>query len=203
MIVDIGAWVLDAACEQLSRWLAEGLAPPRVALNVSVFQLRQADFPRLVRRALERTGLDPAMLEIELTESVFADEDARGTMRRLAALGIRLALDDFGTGYSSLGYLREHPVQTIKIDRSFIEEVTSNVTAATLAETMITMAHALGKQVVAEGVETMEQLDFLRSRRCDFAQGYFLARPASAGDVTQLLQGRLANREATPLRDVI
>jgi EAL domain-containing protein (putative c-di-GMP-specific phosphodiesterase class I) len=203
LIVDIGAWVLDAACEQLSRWLAEGLAPPRVALNVSVFQLRQADFPRLVRRALERTGLDPAMLEIELTESVFADEDARGTMRRLAALGIRLALDDFGTGYSSLGYLREHPVQTIKIDRSFIEEVTSNVTAATLAETMITMAHALGKQVVAEGVETMEQLDFLRSRRCDYAQGYFLARPASAGDVTQLLQGRLANRDATPLRDVI
>jgi diguanylate cyclase (GGDEF)-like protein len=203
LIVDIGAWVLDAACEQLSRWIAEGLEPPRVALNVSVFQLRQADFPRLVRRALERTGLDPAMLEIELTESVFADEDARATMRRLAALGIRLALDDFGTGYSSLGYLREHPVQTIKIDRSFIEEVTSNVTAATLAETMITMAHALGKQVVAEGVETMEQLDFLRSRRCDYAQGYFLARPASAGDVTQLLQGRLANRDATPLRDVI
>jgi diguanylate cyclase (GGDEF)-like protein len=192
LIVDIGAWVLEAACEQLAQWCAAGIAPPRLALNVSVQQLRQADFPKLVRNALERSRIPPERLEIELTESVFADDEALVTLRRLAALGVRLSLDDFGTGYSSLGYLRAHPVHAIKIDRSFIEGVATNVTAATLAETMITMAHALGKQVVAEGVETMEQLEFLRTRRCDFAQGFYFARPATAADITSMLRGRRA-----------
>jgi diguanylate cyclase (GGDEF)-like protein len=192
LIVDIGAWVLEAACEQQARWHAEGIAPGRLALNVSVHQLRQPDFPRLVRRVLERVGVAPAMLEFEITESVFADQEARATLQRLAALGVSLALDDFGTGYSSLGYLRQHPVQTIKIDRSFIEEVAFNESAATLAETMITMAHALGKQVVAEGVETMEQLVFLRERQCDQAQGFYFSRPIPAADVTELLRARVA-----------
>jgi diguanylate cyclase (GGDEF)-like protein len=192
LIVDIGAWVLEAACEQQARWHAEGIAPGRLALNVSVHQLRQPDFPRVVRRVLERVGIAPAMIEFEITESVFADEEARATLQRLAALGVSLALDDFGTGYSSLGYLRQHPVQTIKIDRSFIEEVAFNETAATLAETMITMAHALGKQVVAEGVETMEQLVFLRERNCDQAQGFYFSRPVSASDVGELLRARIA-----------
>ena len=192
LIVDIGAWVLEAACTQMAEWTAAGVAPPRLALNVSVHQLRQTDFPKLVRRALERAGVSPDKLEFEVTESVFADEEALVTLRRLAALGVHLSLDDFGTGYSSLGYLRAHPVQAIKIDRSFIEEVAHSVTAATLAETMITMAHALGKHVVAEGVETMEQLEFLRARRCDYAQGFYFARPAAAADITALLQGRCA-----------
>jgi diguanylate cyclase (GGDEF)-like protein len=189
LIVDIGAWVLEAGCAQMAQWCAAGVAPPRLALNVSVFQLRQADFPKLVRRALEHAGVAPERLEFELTESVFADEDALATLHKLAALGVHLSLDDFGTGYSSLGYLRAHPVQTIKIDRSFIEEVATSLTAATLAETMITMAHALGKKVVAEGVETMQQLEFLRTRHCDYAQGFYLARPAAAADITDLLQG--------------
>jgi diguanylate cyclase (GGDEF)-like protein len=193
LIVDIGAWVLEAACEQLARWHSEGIAPQRLALNVSVHQLRQPDFPRLVRRVLERVGIAPAMIEFEITESVFADEEARATLQRLASIGVSLALDDFGTGYSSLGYLRQHPVQTIKIDRSFIEEVAYNETAATLAETMITMAHALGKQVVAEGVETMEQLVFLRERRCDQAQGFYFSRPVSANDVAELLRASMAH----------
>ncbi|HYM28465.1 MAG TPA: EAL domain-containing protein, partial [Steroidobacteraceae bacterium] len=190
LIVDIGAWVLEAACAQMAEWTAAGIAPPRLALNVSVHQLRQTDFPKLVRHALERAGVSPARLEFELTETVFADEEALATLRRLAALGVHLSLDDFGTGYSSLGYLRAHPVQAIKIDRSFIEDVAHNVTAATLAETMITMAHALGKRVVAEGVETLEQLEFLRTRHCDFAQGFYFARPAAAADITALLEGR-------------
>ena len=192
LIIDIGAWVLEAACAQMAAWTAAGVAPPRLALNVSVHQLRQADFPKLVRCALERAGVSPDKLEIEITESVFADEEALATLHRLAALGVHLSLDDFGTGYSSLGYLRAHPVQAIKIDRSFIEDVAHNLTAATLAETMITMAHALGKHVVAEGVETMEQLEFLRARRCDYAQGFYFARPAAAADITALLQGRSA-----------
>jgi EAL domain-containing protein (putative c-di-GMP-specific phosphodiesterase class I) len=124
---------------------------------------------------------------------VFADEDARESIRTLADTGVRLSLDDFGTGYSSLGYLREHPVQAIKIDRSFIEGVADSATAATLAGTMIAMAHALGKQVVAEGVETAEQLEFLRERNCDVAQGFFLAKPMPTAEVTAMLQGRLGS----------
>lgn len=190
LIVDIGDWVLEAACTQMAEWCAAGIAPPRLALNISVYQLRQADFPKLVRRALERASVPPEMLEFELTESVFADEEARVTLQRLAALGVRLSLDDFGTGYSSLGYLRAHPVQAIKIDRTFIEDVAHDITAATLAETMISMAHALGKQVVAEGVETVEQMEFLRAQRCDYAQGFYFARPAAVADITALLRGR-------------
>jgi diguanylate cyclase (GGDEF)-like protein len=190
LIVDIGAWVLETACMQLAAWRGQGIAPPRLALNVSVNQLRQSDFPLLVRRALDRAGIPPAMLELEITESVFADGDARAALRKLDAIGVRLSLDDFGTGYSSLGYLREHPVQVIKIDRSFIDEVATSITAATLAETIISMAHALGKQVVAEGVETAEQLEFLRARNCDIAQGYFFAKPRSVGDTTELLSTR-------------
>ena len=192
LIVDIGAWVLEAGCAQLAQWTADGVAPPRLALNVSVYQLRQADFPRLVRRALTNAGIAPGQLEFEITESVFADEEALATLHRLAALGVHLSLDDFGTGYSSLGYLRAHPVHSIKIDRSFIEDVADNTIAATLVETMINMAHALGKQVVAEGVETMSQLEFLRTHGCDYAQGFYLARPAAAADITALLQGQHA-----------
>ena len=199
LIVDIGAWVLEAGCAQMAEWSAAGVAPRRLALNVSVFQLRQTDFPKLVRHTLEQAGVAPERLEFEVTESVFADEEALATLHKLAALGVHLSLDDFGTGYSSLGYLRAHPVQSIKIDRSFIEEVATNITAATLAETMITMAHALGKQVVAEGVETMKQLEFLRARKCDYAQGFFLARPAAVADITALLQ-RLSENPDSELR---
>jgi diguanylate cyclase (GGDEF)-like protein len=190
LIVDIGAWALESACRQYSLWRKLGIAPPRVALNVSVQQLRQADFPMLVRDTLERFKLPPEVLELELTESVFADDEARLSLQKLAAVGVRLALDDFGTGYSSLGYLREHPVQVIKIDRSFVEGVAVNATAATLAETIIAMAHALGKQVVAEGVENQEQLEFLRARHCDAAQGYFFAMPLSVAEVSEVLAAR-------------
>jgi diguanylate cyclase (GGDEF)-like protein len=190
LIVDIGVWVLETACAQLATWRGQGIAPERLAMNVSVYQLRQLDFPEVVRQALERFDLPAQMLEIEITESVFADDEARSTMRQLAMLGVRLSLDDFGTGYSSLGYLRQHPVQAIKIDRSFIEDIPQSDTAATLAETIINMAHALGKVVVAEGVETSEQLEFLRARRCDMAQGFYLSHPCTVADTTELLSAR-------------
>jgi EAL domain-containing protein (putative c-di-GMP-specific phosphodiesterase class I) len=191
LILDIGAWALETACRQYALWRKQGIAPPRMALNVSVHQLRQADFPLLVKHTLESFSLPPEILELELTESVFADDEARESLRALAAVGVRLALDDFGTGYSSLGYLREHPVQLIKIDRSFIEGVATNSTSATLAETIIAMAHALGKQVMAEGVETHEQLEFLRARKCDSAQGFYFAKPMSVADVSDVLASRL------------
>lgn len=190
LIVDIGGWVLDAACGQLAVWRDQGIAPPRVALNVSAQQLKHVDFPKMVRRTLDKYGLAADLLELELTESVFADEAAGATLNRLAQLGVHLALDDFGTGYSSLSYLRQYPIGTVKIDRTFLEEVPQSAASGTLVETIIVMAHALGKRVVAEGIETADQLNFLRERSCDIAQGFFLARPLSGQVVTELLQAR-------------
>ena len=190
LIIDIGGWVLDAACAQLASWRDQNIAPPRLALNVSAQQLKHSEFPKLVRRALDKYGIAPALLELELTESVFADEAAGATLERLHQMGVHLALDDFGTGYSSLSYLRQYPIGTVKIDRTFLEEVPQNPASATLVETIIVMAHALGKRVVAEGIETAEQLEFLRERRCDIAQGFYLARPLSGQVVTELLQAR-------------
>jgi diguanylate cyclase (GGDEF)-like protein len=190
LIVDIGGWVLDAACAQLAGWREQGIAPPRLALNVSAQQLKHVEFPKLVRRALDKYGLAPEILELELTESVFADDAAGATLERLHQLGVHLALDDFGTGYSSLSYLRQYPIGTVKIDRTFLEEVPQNPASATLVETIVVMAHALGKRVVAEGIETSEQLEFLRERHCDIAQGFYLARPLSTQAVTELLEAR-------------
>ncbi len=190
LIIDIGGWVLDAACAQLASWRDQKIAPPRLALNVSAQQLKHSEFPKLVRRALDKYGLAPALLELELTESVFADGAAGATLERLHQLGVHLALDDFGTGYSSLSYLRQYPIGTVKVDRTFLEEVPQNPASATLVETIIVMSHALGKRVVAEGIETVAQLEFLRERCCDIAQGFYLARPLSSQVVTELLQAR-------------
>ena len=190
LIVDIGGWVLDAACAQLASWREQNIAPPRLALNVSAQQLKHSEFPKLVRRALDKYDLPASLLELELTESVLADAAAGAALVRLAQLGVHLALDDFGTGYSSLSYLRQYPIDTVKIDRTFLDEVPQNPASATLVETIIVMAHALGKRVVAEGIETNEQLMFLRERRCDVAQGFYLARPLAVAAITELLQAR-------------
>jgi len=200
LIVDIGGWVLEAACAQYAVWREQGIAPRRLSVNVSVQQLKHAEFPRTVRRVLEKYGIPPAVIEIELTESVFADEVAGAAMRQLSELGLRLALDDFGTGYSSLNYLRQYPIHVVKIDRSFLEDVPVNASSATLAATIITMAHALGKEVVAEGVENVEQLDFLRERGCDLAQGFYLARPLPVAQINDLLQSRRTPQHDESLR---
>lgn len=199
LIVDIGGWVLEAACAQLSVWREQGIAPRRVSVNVSVQQLKHPEFPRSVRRVLDKYGIPPEMLEIEITESVLLDEAAGGALRQLSELGMRIALDDFGTGYSSLNYLRQRPINVVKIDRSFLEDVPDNFASATLAETIISMAHALGKEVVAEGVETSEQLEFLRERGCDHAQGFFLAQPMPAAQVSELLQNGMGPRAVEAL----
>jgi diguanylate cyclase (GGDEF)-like protein len=193
LMVEIGTWVLESACRQLMLWREEGIAPGRLALNVSLQQLRASDFVQLLDQTLERAGLPPQILELEVTEAVFADEDARVALRKVAALGVRVALDDFGTGYSSLNHLRQQPVDAIKIDRCFMSEVPDNYQATTLLATIIDMAHALGKQVIAEGVETLPQLDLLRQRGCDIAQGFVLARPLQVADATE----RLAQRSAS------
>ncbi len=190
LIVDIGAWALESACHQYAVWRDRGIAPPRLALNISVQQLRTSDFASLVGNTLQRHGMQPQVLELEICESVFTEEEARGSLRQLAALGVRLALDEFGSGYSSLNYLRQYPVHAIKIDRKFMQEVPDSLQAATLAATIIHMAHALEKQVIAEGVETLEQLEFLRERGCDIAQGFVLARPSTVSEISDLLAAR-------------
>ena len=191
LIVDIGSWVIEAACAQLSSWRQQSLPLPRMAVNVSPQQLHDGSFVPLVKRLLDKYALPADMIELELTESAFTDPEAQEALAGLGRLGVGLALDDFGTGYSALNHLRRYPVRTVKIDRSFIEDVAENPASATMAEAIIAMAHTLGKKVVAEGVETVEQLDFLRERGCDFVQGYYLARPLAAAGMSELLAARL------------
>ncbi len=190
LIVDIGDWVVETACVQLAAWRSAGFDVVPLAVNVSGQQLMDGRFVDLVGRLLSQHRLPAQLLEIELTESVLADDRAENAVRELAALGVGLAIDDFGTGFSSLNYLRRYPVGTVKLDRSFLEEVPQNGSAAVVAESIITMAHSLGKRVVAEGVETIEQLEFLRGRHCAIAQGFFLARPMSSEAMTELLESR-------------
>jgi EAL domain-containing protein (putative c-di-GMP-specific phosphodiesterase class I) len=190
LIVDIGSWVLDTACAQLATWRQQGLPLPRIAVNISAQQLHEAGFVALVKRMLEKYVLPADMLELELTEAAFTDLAAEAALQGLARLGVSLALDDFGTGHSALNHLRRYPVRTVKIDRSFIDGVTDNPASAAMAEAIIAMAHTLGKRVVAEGVETAEQLEFLREQGCDLAQGYYLARPLPAPGMAELLAAR-------------
>ena len=200
LIVDIGGWVLETACAQLAAWREQGLSPPRLALNVSLQQLRHPEFVRNIRRMLDRFGLRGDSLELDIDEQVLADPANAAMVERLAQTGVCLALDGFGTGYSSLGYLRQHPISVVKIDRSFLANVPQDPTAATLIETVIVMAHSLNKRVVAEGIETIEQLDFLREKRCDCAQGYYLARPLQAASVTELLSSRIYDNSSEDAR---
>jgi diguanylate cyclase (GGDEF)-like protein len=200
LIVDIGGWVMETACAQLAAWREQGLSPPRLSLNVSLQQLRHPEFARNVRRVLERFGLPGSMLELDIDEQVLADPANRAMIERLADTGVCLALDGFGTGYSSLAYLRQHPISAVKIDRSFLAHVPQDSSAATLIETIIVMAHSLQKRVVAEGIESIEQLDFLRERRCDCAQGFYLARPLPAASVTDLLSSRIYDNSTDDAR---
>jgi len=191
LIVDLGGWVLEAACAQIAQWREMDVPVPRVAVNLSVQQLRDPGLLPELRRLLERFRIQPSQLEFEMNEAALTDGDSQTCIEELSALGVALTLDDFGTGHTALANLRRYPVGTVKIDRSFVEEVTVSTPAAALASTIIVMAHGLDKNVVAEGVETIEQLDFLRERGCDVAQGYFLARPLSAAAMTELLLGRI------------
>jgi diguanylate cyclase (GGDEF)-like protein len=195
LITDIGGFVLDSACQQYSEWQRAGIAPRMFSVNVSVQQLKEPGFVKLVQSALAQHSINPGCLELELVESVLADAEVDEPLRAITALGVKLALDDFGTGYSSLNYLRRYPVHTVKLDRSFLDEVPQNDSAGALVESVITMAHTLGKRVTAEGVESGGQLEFLRSRGCESAQGFYLARPMSAAALTEILESRRAGSE--------
>ena len=181
LIFRLGAWVLKQACVQCRLWQDNGLAGVRVAANVSALEFARAEFSGNVLRVLAESGLPGDLLDLEVTETTLMrdmDESIR-KMSLLRARGIRISIDDFGTGYSSLGYLPRLPVDTLKIDRSFVAELGHNSTARSLIEGMISLAHSIGKQVVVEGVETNEQLELLKNMGCDEIQGFLLGRPAT------------------------
>jgi diguanylate cyclase (GGDEF)-like protein len=182
LILDIGAWVLREACRQGARWFHAGRDPITISVNVSTVQFRVGNVPRLVREVLDQTGLPASWLELEITETGIMHDmnGAADTLEALHDQGVSLSIDDFGTGYSSLSYLRRVPVDRIKIDRSFINDVTTSEDAAVVAATIVKLAHSLRLQVVAEGVETRAQADFVRQTGCAFVQGFFYGEPMSA-----------------------
>ena len=200
LIVLAGEWVLRAACAQLRGWQQEGITPVPIAVNLSAKQFHQQDIVAMVMRALLEYDINPALLELEITESA-AMHDAKATsatLHKLKALGVRIAIDDFGTGYSSLSYLKRFPIDSLKIDRSFVTELPGNQEDASIAQAVITMAHALRLKVVAEGVENDAQLEFLAAHTCDEMQGYYFSHPLPAAVCMQFLkeQRKLPSRPA-------
>lgn len=190
LIVNVGQWVLKQACEQFVQWHQQDLGLQRIAVNVSARQFHQVDFLNMVRDTIRQTGIEGHQLELELTESILM-QDLDHTLKilnSLRALGVRIAIDDFGTGYSSLNYLKQFPVDTLKIDRIFIQNLPENADDAQITRTIIAMAHNLGMSVIAEGVETTAQLTFLQSTQCEETQGFLFSKPLPPNELRQHLQ---------------
>ncbi len=190
LIATIDKWVLRNACEQNKRWRDMGLPPMRVAVNMSDQLFHQADLPQVVEDILQQTGLSADGLELELTEAVVMHdvEQAIKTLNEFREMGIKLSIDDFGTGYSSLSYLKRYPIHTVKIDRSFVRDITTDPDDAAIVDAIIAMSHKLKLDVVAEGVETIKQQELLLQQQCDVMQGFLFSRPLPADDLTALLE---------------
>jgi EAL domain-containing protein (putative c-di-GMP-specific phosphodiesterase class I) len=195
LISPLGAWALQEACARGRAWHRAGLAGLRIAVNVSPRQFRQGNLPALLRRVLQATDLDPALLTIELTESALLEslEESVRSVQELKALGLKISLDDFGTGYSSLSYLRRFPVDTLKIDQSFVQNVTTDPRDAAIATSVIALAHSLKLTVIAEGVETSDQLAFLREAKCEEMQGFVFSRAVPPHAFEQIVRGNSAS----------
>jgi EAL domain-containing protein (putative c-di-GMP-specific phosphodiesterase class I) len=198
LIVSMGKWALEQACADSRSWQQSGLPAVLVSVNLSPRQFESRTLIADIRAALEASGLEPALLELEITEgAVMANpEHATKLLRTIRDMGIGLAIDDFGTGYSSLSYLKHFPLSTVKIDRSFINDLTRDADARALIDGIITLAHGLRMKVVAEGIETMAQLDYLRSHECDEAQGYWLCKPVTCDEVRDFMARHLRNQFA-------
>jgi diguanylate cyclase (GGDEF)-like protein/PAS domain S-box-containing protein len=197
LIVPIGRWVLREACRQVQAWLAAGLPAVPVAVNISAVEFRHKGFLEGVALILKETGLAPRYLELELTETILMHdaESSASVLEALKAMGVQLAIDDFGTGYSSLSYLKRFPIDTLKIDQSFVRHIATDADDATIVTAVIGMGRNLNQRVIAEGVETLEQLAFLQTRQCAEGQGFQFSRPLSADDFARLL---VAGNEELP-----
>jgi diguanylate cyclase (GGDEF)-like protein len=190
LIVPLTQWVLQQACEQAQAWRAMGLTALCMSVNVSAIDFRQRDFVDNLAAILKQTGLPPAQLELEITESVLMQnvDETVALLESIKVLGVRLALDDFGTGYSSLSYLRRFPIDVLKIDQSFVRGMSANSQDAQLISAIIGMGKSLDLNIIAEGVETVEQLNFLKNQHCEEGQGYLFSKAVSSKDFSQLLQ---------------
>jgi EAL domain-containing protein (putative c-di-GMP-specific phosphodiesterase class I) len=190
LIRPIGRWVVHEACRQAQAWQDAGLRPIPVSVNISAVEFRSKGLLKSIVDALSETRLDPCYLEIELTESaLMAHVDATNSvLRALKALGVQLAIDDFGTGWSSLSYLRHFPIDTLKVDKSFVQEIASGSNAAAIVSAVISMGKSLKRRVIAEGVETRDQLAFLQAEACHEAQGYYFSRPLVAQQFARVLE---------------
>ncbi len=197
LILPVGEWVVRTACRQVQRWREGGTGPLRLAVNLSSRQFNAPGLPELMADVLHETGIDPLALELEITESTLVQpgDETEDTFQALADLDLRVAIDDFGTGYSSLSYLKRFSIDTLKIDRAFIADVTSDPDDAAIVQAVIAMARQLNIQVVAEGVETEAQLEFLRAQKCDLVQGFLFSRPLPADQLAPLL------RQTQPVRN--
>jgi diguanylate cyclase (GGDEF)-like protein len=204
LIVPIGEWVLQTACRQNRKWQAQGFPPLRIAVNICARQFQQADMAQVIVRVLDRADLDPRHLELELTESSIMNnaEFAIDVLTRLKQMGVKISVDDFGTGFSSLNYLKRLPIDALKIDQSFVRDATTDPDDAALVMAVITLGHNLRLKVVAEGVETEEQLRFLHLLRCDEIQGLLFSRPLPADELSKLLAREPAAERIAPLERV-
>jgi EAL domain-containing protein (putative c-di-GMP-specific phosphodiesterase class I) len=194
LIVPLDAWVLREACRQARIWLAESGINFKVAVNLSMMQFRCPDALETIVSAVDAAGLDPRSLEIELTESALMidPEKSATVLKLLRSMGISIAIDDFGTGYSSLSYLRRLPIDKLKIDRSFVRDLPTSPTDESIVRAIVSLAHSVGLQVVAEGVETAEQLERIRALHCDQWQGYYCCPPQPAAELAERLVGDAA-----------
>ena len=189
LIIPLGNWVMHQACTQNAAWIKAGYQPLRVAVNLSIRQFGQKDIAEQIQGILLETGLASEHLELEITESMVMNDinSAIITLKRLRKRGVHISVDDFGTGYSSLSYLKQLPIQCLKIDKSFVDDLCHNSDAAAIVSAIISMASSLDLTVVAEGVETKEQMEFLRKDGCDQMQGYYYSRPLPTHKFTTLL----------------
>ncbi len=189
LIIPIGEWVIRTACKQIRDWKNKGLSEVRVAINLSARQFRQGNLAKLIDSILKEYGLTPECLPLEITESLLMSDkdDSKRALEELKAMGFQIYLDDFGTGYSSLSYLKKFPIDALKIDRSFVMDIPDDKDDMAISRAIVAMSHALRLDVVAEGIETMAQYDFLRELGCEEAQGYLFSKPVSAEEFEQLL----------------
>jgi EAL domain-containing protein (putative c-di-GMP-specific phosphodiesterase class I) len=190
LISEIGEWVLWTACAQNKIWHDAGYRNLHIEVNFSARQFQQKGFSELIKKVIQDTGIAAQSLNVEVTESIAMEDYSIAVMNELSAVGVQTSIDDFGTGFSSLSSLKRFPINAIKIDRSFVGDITNDTNAEAIVRAIIAMAHSLKMKVVAEGVETREQLAFLQSQHCDEMQGFFYSPPVTDSKFTKLLEKR-------------